>query len=182
MISFNIILPYAPNEDSRNVHYMTKLRGGQPTKGNQIPCKTRQSSLFQMTRLTLGPTKRHRSFLSGARKGMRLFFEYNSRAVKLITHLLLLPRLRMSGATLSPPTRLHGVHRKGFTFICDRKPGHSSSYKSSSICHLRKTEFPHRLRKFTNKIKQKTIQNMIEFQVSFLIIYLPVISATYFRK
>jgi hypothetical protein len=39
MVSFNIALPYVPNGDSINVHYMTKLRGGQPMKGDRIPCK-----------------------------------------------------------------------------------------------------------------------------------------------
>jgi hypothetical protein len=74
----------------------------------------------------------------------------------------------------SSPTRLYGVHAEGFTFIYDQKPGHNSSYKSSPFYHQRNTEFPHRLRKITKK-EQKTILKLFEFQVSVLIIYLPVI-------
>jgi hypothetical protein len=40
MISFIITLSYDPNGGSRNVHYMTWLRGGQPRKADQISGKT----------------------------------------------------------------------------------------------------------------------------------------------
>jgi hypothetical protein len=75
MIIFNITLPYAPNGDSRNVHYMTRQRGGQPRKSDHIPDKMQAVFFLPDDQKDFRTNAEHISWLSGGREETRLFLE-----------------------------------------------------------------------------------------------------------
>jgi len=75
MIIFNVTLPYTPNGNCRNVHYMTKQRGGKPRKSENIPHKHQTVFFLPDDQKDFRANSVHISWLSGGREGRRLFLE-----------------------------------------------------------------------------------------------------------
>jgi hypothetical protein len=73
MITLKITHPYAPNEDSRNVHCMTRQRGEQPKKGDNIPGKIQAVFFLPDDQKDFRANPAHISWLSGGREGKRVF-------------------------------------------------------------------------------------------------------------